>query len=128
MRKGDLRGRRPVNRIFLKHIELWLINEAPRFYEFRNPGASGLNQCGGESAPPASKLRVERIKRLRIPERFINRTDAGVSYPTRLTPQDYESADLTEVDVIRDEDFVSYFVDFADCNVPPRPLPKTFRS
>ena len=86
----------------------------PRFYEVRKPGASGLDQCGGESAPPASKLRVERIERLRIPERFINRTDAGVRYPTRLTPQDYESADLTEVDVIRDEDFVSYFVDFSD--------------
>jgi len=74
------------------------------------------------------KLRVERIKRLRIPERFINRTDAGVSYPTRLTPQDCESADLTEVDVIKNEDFVSYFVDFSDCSVPPGPLPKTFRS
>ena len=74
------------------------------------------------------KLRVERIRRLQMPEKFINRSRASVSYPSRLAPQDYESVDLTEVDLIEDESFVCFIVDFSDSNVPPGPLPRTFRT
>ena len=41
---------------------------------------------------------------------------------------DLTGADLTEVDLIEDESFVCFIVDFSDSNVPPGPLPRTFRT
>ena len=74
-------------------------------------------------------LRVTKISRYRLPERFISRSSTGgVAYPTRVDLADYALDDISEVNSTGDEDFVSYVLDFSDENLPSQPTPRTFMS
>ncbi|MGA2039466.1 MAG: hypothetical protein ABSH42_09340 [Bryobacteraceae bacterium] len=72
------------------------------------------------------KLRVMDICRVQIPERFIVRSGRNVSLPTRVKLYDYGPGDLTNVESITDEEYVSFIVQFADADVPLEPIPRTF--
>ena len=72
------------------------------------------------------RLRVTDICRVRIPERFIVRSGRNVSLPTRVKPDDYGPDDLTHVECITDEEYVSFIVQLADVDVPLEPIPRTF--
>lgn len=72
------------------------------------------------------RLRVTDICRVRIPERFIVRSVRNVSLPTRVKPDEYGPDDLTHVESITDEEYVSFIVQFADVDVPLEPIPLTF--
>lgn len=50
----------------------------------------------------------------------------NVSFPTRVMPEDYGSGDLANVEAITDEEFVSFFVRFADVDIPSSPVQRTF--
>jgi hypothetical protein len=72
------------------------------------------------------KLRVDSIKRIKLPEHFIARLGPNISFPTRLKAVEYGPNDVAEVDVIVDEEFCHYVVHFTDQDLPDVPVPKTF--
>jgi hypothetical protein len=74
------------------------------------------------------KLRVSEIWQFRIPERFITRSERGITFPTRVEPNDYNPNDITSVDTVLDESFVNYVVHFSGRDVPQGPIARTFRS
>jgi len=71
-------------------------------------------------------LRVTDICRAHIPERFIVRSGQSLSYPTRVAPDDYGPDDVTYVEAITDEEFVTFIVQFSDAELPSEPIPRTF--
>jgi hypothetical protein len=73
-------------------------------------------------------LRVDDIWRYRIPERFIKRSDRGIAYPTRVRPEDYGPDDVTKVDLISDDGFTNFVVQFSDRDIPSGPIARTFCS
>ena len=72
------------------------------------------------------RLRVTDICRARIPERFIVRSGLNVSLPSRVKPEDYGPDDLTHVEAITDEEYVSFIVQFSEVDVSCPPIPRTF--
>jgi hypothetical protein len=72
-------------------------------------------------------LRVEGIKKVKLPERFIGRSGGAISYPARVKPPDYAPNSVSEVDAIEDEQFCHYVVLFGDQNLPGAPVARTFK-
>jgi len=68
-------------------------------------------------------LQVIDILRCNIPERFIRRSGAKISGPTRVGPDD-----ITHVDAIKDEMWVNYVLHLSDADIPAEPIPRTFHS
>jgi hypothetical protein len=73
-------------------------------------------------------LRVTDIWRFRIPERFITRSERGNAYPTWVRPEEYGPDDVSKVDVVSDEDFVNYVIQFSDDDVLSQTVARTFLS
>ena len=72
-------------------------------------------------------LRVERIERVLIPDRFIWHTSKTVGWPARLRPAEYSAGDVTKVDEMTDDEiFVFYVVTFSDRDLPAERIPRTF--
>jgi hypothetical protein len=73
-------------------------------------------------------LRVTRITKVRIPERFVARYEKGKSLPTRVGPADLQPDDYEELETMEgqkfDEEF--YLVDFE--SVEGGAIARTFRS
>ena len=71
-------------------------------------------------------LRVERIRKVEIPKRFISRDDAGKAFPTRLGSDDFEKVE--EVATMEgqpfDEEF--YVIDFDGTGLGRAVVPLTF--
>lgn len=63
-------------------------------------------------------LRVDRIRKVKIPERFINRNGNSMSYPSSLSPADYSDKDLVEIEDMRQDNGHSsfYLLDLATIN------------
>jgi hypothetical protein len=72
------------------------------------------------------KLRVTDVVRARIPERFIMRSGLNTSYPTRVPPHQYGPNELTHVDMVADDAYCSFFIQFTDTDVPAGVIPRTF--
>ncbi len=72
-------------------------------------------------------LRVVRIRRVKVPERFIARHDRGKSLPTRVGPVDFEDVGElpTMVGQAFDEEF--YVVDFDSAGLEDAEIPRTFQ-
>jgi hypothetical protein len=71
-------------------------------------------------------LRVERIRKVDIPKRFISRHGAGKSFPTRVGPNDFEKAEelATMEGQPFDEEF--YVIDFDGAGLEGVVVPLTF--
>ncbi|MDQ3687891.1 MAG: hypothetical protein M3430_20125 [Acidobacteriota bacterium] len=75
-------------------------------------------------------LEVNRIRKIKIPERFIARHEQGKSFPTRLVPKDYSDSDVEELNTMEgqpfDEEF--YVIEFGKYVSEENNIPRTFRS
>ena len=75
-------------------------------------------------------LKVSRILRVKIPERFVARHDKGKSLPTRLVPEDYSASLVVELNTMQgqsfDEEF--YVIEFDGSGLEGRNIPRTFLS
>lgn len=71
-------------------------------------------------------LRVDAIKRIKMPERFIMRSGNSISYPARIQPSEYGPDSVTEVDRIEDAELCHYIVRFSDQGLPDVPIARTF--
>jgi hypothetical protein len=76
------------------------------------------------------KLKVKRILKVNIPEKFIARHETGKSLPTRLIPEDYSVSDVEEINTMQgqpfDEEF--YIIDLDSSELEGRDIPRTFIS
>ena len=74
------------------------------------------------------KLKVERILKVNLPEKFVARHETGKSFPTRLIPEDYSVSDVEEINTMQgqpfDEEF--YIIDFDGSELEGRDVPHTF--
>lgn len=74
------------------------------------------------------KLKVKRILKVNMPEKFVARHETGKSFPTRLIPEDYSASDVEEINTMHgqpfDEEF--YIIDFDDSELEGRDVPRTF--
>lgn len=57
-------------------------------------------------------LKVERIRAVAIPEQLIRRSEKGMSYPCSLSPPQYRTAKVREVEEMEDNGCKFYLVDF----------------
>lgn len=74
-------------------------------------------------------LRVNQIWRYRIPERFITRSAHGVvGCPAWVAPAEFGPNDVAKVDLVSDEDFAYYVIQFSDQDIPSEPVARTFLS
>jgi hypothetical protein len=74
------------------------------------------------------KLRVERIRRASIPERFIARQARGKSYPSTIPLAECSPDQVTEIETMRGQRFdeVFYLLDLADEGLSADPIPRSF--
>lgn len=73
-------------------------------------------------------LRVTRIRKVGVPERFVSRHERGKTLPTRVAPADFEDTEeLATMDGQGfDEEF--FIIDFDDTGLERADIPLTFRS
>ncbi|MDQ3686993.1 MAG: hypothetical protein M3430_15560 [Acidobacteriota bacterium] len=75
-------------------------------------------------------LEVSRIKKVKMPERFVARHEQGKSLPTRLVPEDYSESDVEELNTMEgqpfDEEF--YIIEFDVYRSEGNGIPRTFLS
>ena len=71
-------------------------------------------------------LRVTRIRRVDIPDRFVHRSASGVSYPTSVGPPDF--GPIAELDTMEGQEFATefYILDFSDYDLEHVEVPFTF--
>jgi hypothetical protein len=72
------------------------------------------------------QLRVDRINRVTVPESFVKRGNRSLSAPTSLRSSEYSQAAISQVNVIEDDSFTFYLVDFTDRDVPAIEIPRTY--
>jgi len=76
------------------------------------------------------KLRVERILKVNIPEKFVARHETGKALPARLDPDEYSATEVEEIDTMEgqpfDEEF--YIIEFNRSGLEGRDIPRTFIS
>jgi len=76
------------------------------------------------------KLKVKRILKVNMPEKFVARHETGKSFPTRLNPEDYSDSDVEAIHTMQgqpfDEEF--YIIDFDNSELEGRDIPRTFIS
>jgi hypothetical protein len=72
-------------------------------------------------------LRVQRIRKVGIPERFVSRHATGMSYPTTVDPLEFEAVE--ELETMEGQDFglEFYIIDFDDAGLEGLEVPLTFR-
>ncbi|MCP9495957.1 MAG: hypothetical protein MSG64_16030 [Pyrinomonadaceae bacterium MAG19_C2-C3] len=75
-------------------------------------------------------LEVNRIKKIRTPERFVERQEQGKSFPTRLVPEDYSDSDVEELDTMEEQSFDEefYIIEFDKHESDRNNIPRTFLS
>jgi hypothetical protein len=73
-------------------------------------------------------LRVTRIRKVGVPERFVSRHERGKMLPTRVGPADFE--DVEELATMKGQRFDEEFfvIDFDDTGLDGAAIPLTFRS
>lgn len=73
-------------------------------------------------------LHVTRIRKIRIPERFVVRQDKGTSCPVRLSPKDYSDVDIEDMSTMEGQSFDQefYLVDFDTKGFEKVEIPRTF--
>lgn len=72
-------------------------------------------------------LQVERIRKVRISERFIARYERGKSLPTRIPPHELQTGDYEEIDTMEGQNFDECFCDVDFESLQGRSVPRTFR-
>jgi hypothetical protein len=75
-------------------------------------------------------FKVERIRHVRIPERFVHRHPAGKLHPTSLQPGNYEPGFVRDVSTMADQelDEAFFLVDLCDDEMRALSVPKTFHT
>jgi hypothetical protein len=73
-------------------------------------------------------LRVSRIRKIRIPERFVQRHDGGKALPTSVKPGEYLPEDVTELDTMAGQDFDEefYIIEFDSAGLENECVAHTF--
>ena len=73
-------------------------------------------------------LKVRRIRKVDIPDRFIARHESGKSFPTRLRRSDYSESDVEDIETMEgqpfDEEF--YIIDFDSKGLEDEVIARTF--
>ena len=71
-------------------------------------------------------LRVVRIRRVAIPEKFVSRSNPGLAYPTRVGPAHFEG--VTELETMEGQEFGAefYVLDFDESGPEDANLHRTF--
>ncbi|MBI3189309.1 MAG: hypothetical protein HYZ33_01545 [Ignavibacteriales bacterium] len=73
-------------------------------------------------------LRVDKIQKVQMPEKYIYRDNKSKSVPTRLHPSEYPKNNVAVVETMEgqrfDEEF--YIIDFSSISESNRVIPKTF--
>lgn len=85
--------------------------------------------CSYEDAPNLFyNLQVKRIRKVQIPDKFVDRYEDGKSQPTRLEPNEYSASDVEEIETMIgqpfDEEF--YIIDFDTNGVENASIKRTF--
>lgn len=70
-------------------------------------------------------FQVDRIIKVKIPEKFISRNGNSMSYPSSLQPTDYSNNDIFEINDMRDDDGHTSFY-LLDLNPINEQIEKTF--
>jgi hypothetical protein len=72
-------------------------------------------------------LRVARIRKVGIPERFVRRHARGISFPTTVSPTDFNTVE--ELETMEGQDFTLefYIIDFDDARLEGVKVPRTFQ-
>ena len=72
-------------------------------------------------------LRVTRIRRVTIPERFVSRGGGGKSYPTHVGPTEFGKSE--DLETMEGQDFEEefYVLDFNSKGLEPADIPRTFQ-
>lgn len=75
-------------------------------------------------------LRVDKIRSVKTPEKFISRHEKGAAGPASLPSENYLDADIREIEAMESHegDWRFYLVDFNDSNIGTAPIPRTFHS
>jgi hypothetical protein len=68
---------------------------------------------------------VSKIRKVKIPEKFIYRNDKGMSHPTSLSSPDYSLNDIVEIENMADDDGSTSFY-LLDLKAIDEPISKTF--
>lgn len=70
-------------------------------------------------------FKVDKIRKVQIPEKFIYRNDKAMSYPSSLSSKDYSENDMLEIeDMDRDNGNTSFYL--LDLKTINEQVPKTF--
>lgn len=72
-------------------------------------------------------LMVARIRKVGIPDRFVQRSSRSVAYPTRVPPEAFGSVEELETMVGQHFDQEFYIIDFSDANLAGIEVPRTFQ-
>lgn len=88
-------------------------------------------ECLSEYKDPPNlfyNLQVKRIRKVQIPDKFVEHYEDGKSKPTRLEPNEYSASDVEEIETMIgqpfDEEF--YIIDFDTNGVENAPIKRTF--
>lgn len=68
---------------------------------------------------------IDKIRKVSIPEKFISRNGEAMSYPTSLSPSDYDSNDVVEIEDMRDDNGITSFY-LLDLKALSETVTKTF--
>ena len=70
-------------------------------------------------------FKVDKIRKVQIPEKFISRNDKAMAYPSSLSPKDYSENDILEIeDMDGDNSNTSFYL--LNLKTTNEQIPKTF--
>jgi len=100
---------------------------SPRFLAHRGPAEQRLEHVGDPDPPDLFyNLSVTRIRKVRVPERFVSYHEHGEAQPTRVGPADFEGVEELAT-MKRTFDAGFFVIDFDSAGLEEEDIPLTFQ-